>query len=290
MQDAKVSVVIPNYNYSRYVGGAIDSALAQTYPDLEVIVVDDGSTDVSLDVLLGYGDRIKTILQKNNGVSAARNNGVSESSGEFIAFLDADDLWLPEKIEKQVAMFRSEPSLGLVHVGVNEIDAEGRSLRHRLEGSTGDATTDLLILGRKGVLGGGSGIMVPRAVFDEVGGFDTRLSTSADWDLFYQVAFRYPIGFVPEVLLKYRFHSSNMRANVGVMEHDMTIALEKAFANGPDERKSRAYANLYKTLAGSYFRAGSYGAFARTAAQSVGYDPANLLYFAKFPLRKIKTD
>jgi hypothetical protein len=81
-----------------------------------------------------------------------------------------------------------------------------------------------------------------------------------------------------------------MRANVGVMEHDMRIAYEKAFASGADERKNSAYANLYKTLAGSYFRAGSYGAFARTAVQSVGYDPANILYFAKFPLRRMKAD
>src|SRR2546423_7926382 len=166
MEKGKVSVIIPNYNYARYVGGAIDSVLAQTHSDIEIIVVDDGSTDASKDVLLNYGDSIKTISQQNRGVSAARNNGVAASSGEYVAFLDADDEWLPQKIEKQVAMFRKDPSLGLVHVGVDEIDAQGNSLRHLLEGSSGDATHDLLIIGRKGVLGGGSGLMGPRAVFD----------------------------------------------------------------------------------------------------------------------------
>lgn len=291
MQEGLVSVVIPNYNYARYVGGAVDSVLNQTYRDIEIIVVDDGSTDASRDVLLNYGESIKSIAQQNQGVSVARNNGVAASSGEFVAFLDADDEWLPEKIGKQVAMFRDDPSLGLVHVGVDEIDDEGRTLRHRLEGSTGDATRDLLALGRIGILGGGSGLMVPRYVFDEVGGFDRRLSTSADWDLFFQIARRYLVGFVAEILIKYRFHNTNMRANVEAMESDMTIAFEKAFEGGAsNESKASAYGDLYKTLAGSYFRAGNYGSFVRTAAKSVGYAPGNLGYFAKFPIRRLRAE
>jgi glycosyltransferase involved in cell wall biosynthesis len=288
MQKGKVSVIIPNFNYARYVAGAVESVLTQTYSDIEVIVVDDGSTDASRDILMNYGDSIKTIFQRNQGVSAARNNGVAASNGEFVAFLDADDEWLPKKLEKQVAMFRADAKLGLVHVGVDEISADGTSLRHRLEGSSGDAKRDLLLIGRKGVLGGGSGLMVPRAVFDEVGGFDTRLSTSADWDFFYQVARRYQVGFVSEVLIKYRFHDTNMRANVGAMERDMTLALEKIYANGREEDKGLAYGSLYKTLAGSYFRTGNYSSFLRTALRSIGYDPSNLLYFATFPVRRMK--
>lgn len=288
MQKGLVSVIIPNYNYARYVGGAIDSALAQTYPDVEVIVVDDGSTDATKDVLINYGNGITTVSQQNQGVAAARNNGVAASSGEFIAFLDADDEWLPEKVEKQVAMLRSDPSLGLVHVGVEEIDPDSNVLRDRLEGASGDATHELLMIGGRGILGGGSGLMVRRTVFDEIGGFDVRLSTSADWDFFYQIARRHPVGFVSEVLLKYRVHTANMSANVGVMEHDMTLAFEKAFADDPQENKSAAYGSLYKTLAGSYFRAGDYRAFLRTAFRSIGYDPANLLYFAMFPVRRLR--
>jgi len=290
MQQGLVSVVIPNYNYAQYVGDAVDSALAQTYADIEIIVVDDGSTDASGDVLLNYRDSIRTISQQNRGVAAARNSGVAASLGEFVAFLDADDEWLPKKIEKQVAMFRSCPTFGLVHVGVDEIDADGNSLRHRLEGSSGDATNDLLTLGRIGVLGGGSGLMVPRKVFDEVGGFDSQMSTSADWDLFYQVARRYPIGFVPEILMKYRIHNANMHANVSLMEHDMTLAFDKAFGSGNDANKSKAYGDLYKTLAGSYFRAGNYGSFLRTAVQSIGYAPSNLAYFATFPIRRLRAE
>lgn len=288
MHEDKVSVIIPNYNYARYVGGAIESVLTQTYPNVDIIVVDDGSTDASKDVLFNYGDSIKVLSQQNRGVAAARNNGVAASSGEFVAFLDADDEWLPEKITKQVALFRQDHTLGLVHVGVEEVDENGNPLRQCLEGASGDATHELLMLGRKGILGGGSGLMVPRAVFDEIGGFDTRLSTSADWDLFFQIASRYSVGFVLEPLLRYRIHNSNMSANVVVMEHDMTLAFEKAFANGRDDERNEAYGSLYKTLAGSYFRAGNYGAFTRTALKSVGYDPANLLYFAMFPVRRMR--
>ena len=288
MNKGQVSVIIPNYNYARYVGGAIESVLTQTYTNIEVIVVDDGSTDASKDVLFNYGDSINVLSQANRGVSAARNAGVAASSGEFVAFLDADDEWLPEKAAKQVALFREDPTLGLIHVGVDDIDADGNSLRHRLEGASGDATHELLKLGSKGILGGGSGMMAPRAVIDEIGGFDERLSTSADWDIFFQIASRYSVGFIPETLLRYRIHNTNMSANVAVMEHDMTIAFEKAFADGREHEKSEAYGSLFKTLAGSYFRAGNYGAFMRSALKSVGYDPANLLYFATFPIRRLK--
>ena len=290
MKKGLVSVVIPNYNYARYLRGTIDSVTVQTFPDIEIVVVDDGSTDGSTEILESYGERIRAIFQQNQGVSAARNNGVAASTGEYVAFLDADDLWLPEKIEKQLQRFADDPNLGLVHVGVDEVDADGNSLLQRLEGLEGEIADELLMLKREGVLGGGSGLMVPRTVFGEVGGFDTRLSTSADWDLFYRIAGRYRVGFVPEILLKYRFHDTNMRANVGVMEHDMTIAFEKAFANGSTAKAGECYGNLYKTLAGSYFRAGRYGSFMRTAAKSVGYDPSNLAYFAKFPLRRMKAE
>ena len=288
MKQGLVSVVIPNYNYAHYLRETIDSVLAQTYHEIEIIVVDDGSKDDSKEILAGYGDKIRTIFQQNQGVSAARNNGVKESSGEFIAFLDADDAWLSTKIEKQVARFRSDPKLGLVHVGVEEVDADGNSLVERLEGVEGKVSTILLMLIREGVLGGGSGMMVPRRVFDEIGGFDLRLSTSADWDLQYRVSERYTVSFVPELLLKYRVHNSNMHANVGVMEHDMMLAFEKAFRTNDAEiqaAKRTAYGSLHQILAGSYFVAGNYPAFIFHSIKSLYFEPRNISYFLKFGRR-----
>ncbi len=288
MQDDLVSVVIPNYNYAHYLNAAIDSVLAQTYSNIEVIVVDDGSTDGSRDILGGYADRITPVFQQNQGVSAARNNGVARSRGKYVAFLDADDEWLPAKIEKQIEKFAGDEKPGLVHVGVIEVDAEGNRLLERLEGVEGKVAEELVMLKRESILAGGSGIMVPRTVLNEAGGFDLRLSTSADWDLFYRISSRYSVRFVPELLIKYRVHASNMHSNVSVMEHDMTIALEKAFKGRSTSLSRKSYGNLYKTLAGSYFRAGNYASFIRTAIKSLVYQPANLLYFVQFPVRKLK--
>jgi glycosyltransferase involved in cell wall biosynthesis len=288
MQKGLVSVIIPNHNYARYIGEAVDGVLAQTYADIEIIVVDDGSTDNSEEILSAYGDRINVIFQQNQGVSAARNNGVRSSRGQYLAFLDADDSWMPQKLEKQVRAFEDQPDLGLVHVGVREIDAEGHGLRDRLDGLNGDISADLLMFKRDGVLGGGSGFVVPRAVFDEIGEFDTRLSTSADWDFFYQISSRYPIGFVPEVLVQYRVHSSNMHSNIAVMEHDMTLAFDKAFTGSPTVDRRTCYGNLYKILAGSYLRAGDHKDFVRCALSSLRYEPSNLGYFLMYPLRRAR--
>ena len=105
--NAKVSVIIPNYNYARFIGEAIESVLAQTYQPLEIIVVDDASTDDSIKVIESFGDKVKLIRQENGGVGKARNTGARNAGGDFLAFLDADDIWLPEKIEKQIKLFQS---------------------------------------------------------------------------------------------------------------------------------------------------------------------------------------
>ena len=289
MKRAQVSVIIPTYNYAKYVGEAIDSALSQTYPDIEVIVVDDGSSDGSRDVIDGYGDRLKKIyFQQNQGVSAARNAGVAISDGELVAFLDADDVWLPEKTAKQVVRFATDRSLGLVHVGVEDIDAEGNVIGTKMDGLEGEVADEMLMFERSVILGGGSGIMIPRAVFDDVGGFDTKLSTSADWDMFYRIANRYKVGFVAEPLLRYRYHGSNMHRKIDVMERDMLLGYKKAFEAGTSSDRRHAYGNLYRTLAGSFFVAGQYRDFARNALLSLWNRPSHIGYFLGFPLRRLR--
>lgn len=282
MRSGKVSVIIPNYNYERFLREAIDSVRGQSYRDMEVIVVDDGSTDGSKEVIESYGLKIEAIFQKNQGVAAARNNGVAASDGEFIAFLDADDAWMPSKIERQTEKFADDPKLGMVHVGVVEIDDGGTELRKRTDGQCGSVANELLQFERPVILGGGSGIMVRRDVFNEIGGFDPQMSTSADWDLFYRIAKRYSVGFVPGVLLRYRVHSSNMHSNIRAMEHDMMLGYQKAFANGATADRRRCYGNLHKTLAGSYFRAGQYIPFLSHSARSIWKSPGNFSYFAGY--------
>jgi glycosyltransferase involved in cell wall biosynthesis len=288
MKQPRVSVIIPNYNYAHYLPQTLESVLAQSYPDVEIIVVDDGSSDDSRKVLEQFEGRVRLIEQQNRGVAAARNNGARQSSGQLIAFLDADDIWLPLKLERQVELFLSQPELGLVHCGVEEIDAEGNHLSFRSDGLEGWVAKELLLLERAVILGGGSGLVVPRATFDALGGFNERLSTSADWDFFYRIAARQRVGFVPEPLLQYRIHGTNMHANIGLMERDMLHAYSEAFSH-PDPEigglRRRCYGNLHMTLAGSFFRQKKYYDFARHMMKSLWLTPRNSKRVLEFPLR-----
>ena len=287
--EVRISVIVPVFNQGGFVSEAIDSALRQSAAPHEVIVVDDGSTDATPDVLERFGGTIRVLRQVNRGVAAARNAGVAASSGHALAFLDADDTWETGKLEKQRARLAADPSLGLVHCGVTEVDAEGRALATRLDGMEGSVWQEMLLFRRSVVLGGGSGALIPRAAFDTAGGFDEDLSTSADWDLYYRLARRFGVAFVREPLVRYRIHGENMHANVRVMERDMLRAYSKAFAEeDPALRRlrRRAYGALRSVLAGSYFRAGDHGRFCANAAAATLETPSVVLRFAAFPFKR----
>src|SRR5262245_16589489 len=162
---SEVSVIIPAYNHSRYIGKAIESVLRQTLPAREVIIVDDGSTDATDEVLARYQNRIRVKRQRNSGVAAARNCGAEIATGDLLAFLDADDMWLPRKLELQVERFAKGIDLGIVHCGTEDIDDRGQALCQHLDGLEGVVFRELLLLRRPVILGGGSGIVIPRAVF-----------------------------------------------------------------------------------------------------------------------------
>jgi len=288
---ATVSAIIPTYNHAGFLPGALESVFAQTCCPLEVIVVDDGSTDETAEVLRAYEGRIRVLSQPNRGVGAARNAGAAVASGELLAFLDADDAWLPAKLERQAARFGVEPEIALVHCGVEEIDEWGSQLRTRLDGMEGWVSREMLLFRRGVILGGGSAVVIRRATFLDVGGFDEALSTSADWDLYYRVARRYPVGFVPEVLVRYRVHSGNMHRNVDAMARDMLAAYAKAFAERDPELQGFrrwAYGRLHSMLAGSFFQAGEYRRFARHALASVALRPSQVGYFAGYPVRALR--
>jgi glycosyltransferase involved in cell wall biosynthesis len=283
-----ISVIIPTYNYARYLRDAIDSVLAQTVAPLEIIVVDDGSTDDTPQVLAAYGEKIRAIHQSNLGVAAARNTGLAAARGECIAFLDSDDLWLPRKLELQIARLESDPSLGLVHCGAETFD--GEATLDVLEGMKGWVGEAILRLDRMVIPVPGSGILLPKRIIGEVGDFDVRLPPSDDWDLCYRVAARYPIGFVPEVLVRYRLHGGGIHLNIPKMENAMLLSLGKAFASpdpGVQALRRHSYGRLHRILAGCYFQQRKLRDFARHVMKSLRYDPTNIGYFAAYPLRVI---
>ena len=285
-----VSVVIPAYNYGRFIGEAIRSVLEQTHPPSEIIVVDDGSTDETAAVVGAFGDAVRYIRQDNAGVCAARNRGVSESTGELVAFLDADDTWEPTNLEKQLAAFASDEEIALVHCAMSEFDDEtGETIRVYMEGGEEGVADNLLLWEGPVIVGPGGGITVSRKAFDRVGGFDTRMKVGEDWDFCYRVARLFKIGFVAEPLLNYRSHDAAAHHNVENMERGMLMFYEKAFAVDDPEilkLRRRAYGNFHRVMAGSYLHSGRIGKFLEHAAKSIWMRPRNLEYFLRFPLRR----
>ena len=205
-----VSVIIPNFNYSNYLGQTIESVLAQTYDNIEILVVDDGSTDNSVEVAKQYSNKIRLICQSNGGVSSARNEGIRNSRGSFVCFLDADDFWERNKLELQ--MNRAlETNSGLIYSGYLECDANLSVIREILPVFQGYC--EGFYRRRPGsaiALLGTSTALIRRDVIDLVGTFDTTLNTSADWDYLRRVSKFTDFAFVPSPLVRYRRHGSNM--------------------------------------------------------------------------------
>jgi len=225
----RVSVIIPTYNRRAYVQEAIDSVLAQTCTDYEIIVVDDGSTDGTGEVLRErYGSLVVYAWQENQGVSAARNAAIRACTGEFVALLDSDDLWLPRKLERQMAAFEQHPDTALVYSFGAEIDEKGFEL-----GSGGHLGQDLPEPDRpfESLL---QGCWIPaltavfrRECLTDVGYFDEGLVGAADWDMWLKIAERWPVVCVPEVLARYRVHAVNMTkmlyATRRAVEEDLAV-------------------------------------------------------------------
>jgi glycosyltransferase involved in cell wall biosynthesis len=283
-----VSVVIPTHNRAACIRQAIDTALAQTSPPLEVIVVDDGSTDETPRILAEYGGRIRVIRQPNAGVSVARNAGIAAAAGDLIALLDSDDSWWPTKLERQVARLAADPGVGLVHCGSEQVDNEGRRLSVSLDGMEGWVAERLLRLDPEVIAAPGSCVLVPKRVVEEIGGFDARLPPSEDWDFCYRIATRYPVSYVREVLVRYRIHEAGAHMNIGRMQSGMLLGLEKAFASGDasvQRLRNHTYGRLHRILAGCYFETGQPRACLTHVIKSLRYDVRNAMYFAAYPLR-----
>lgn len=280
-----VSVVIPSFNYGSFIAESIEGVIAQTYPIIEIIVIDDGSTDDTEAEVRNFGKKVQYIKQGNAGVCAARNNGILNATGDVIAFLDADDVWHPEKIERQMAKFREDDQIGLVHCGMREFDhGTGETIEVYLEGGEGWVAEDLVLFEKPVIPGPGGSIMVQRKVLDDVGGFDPHLKNGEDWDLCLRIAKKYKIGFVREVLVNYRNHGTNAHFNVPEMERSTRIAWAKAFDT--DDKnfrrlRRRSYGNLHKVLAGSYLHSGQYSGFLRNIIKSVWFRPSYLGYYLR---------
>lgn len=285
MNQPLVSVVIPNYNYGRFLSKTIESVLAQTYPNIEIIVVDDGSTDDSIKIIESFGDQVKLIKQQNQGVGMARNTGTENSKGDVLTFLDADDYWHQDKIKKQIEKLQSDSEIGLVHCGFWHVDIDDKLLDQRIEGEEGWVADKLMKL--EPVLTSTT-LLVWRDVFMEVGGYDTNrnLHPAEDWEFSYRVARKYKFGFVAEPLVYYRQHGKGGHTNLLRMEKALILGLDKIFKDysGKISRKT-CYGNLFTMLSGSYFYAGDYRRSAVCGVKSLLSKPVNVFKFMSVPVK-----
>jgi glycosyltransferase involved in cell wall biosynthesis len=216
-----VSCIIPVWNCEKYLSDAIDSILGQTYRPIELIVVDDGSTDRTSDVIARYGDKLRTVRQANSGPGAARNAGIALAQGPYIAFLDADDLWDKNKLERQVACLQTSSSHDLCVVGIqnfwiDELKAEQDTfVDHQLSQPQIGYTVCT--------------VLVRRTVFDRIGLFDNRLNLRNDREWFVKVRTTgLKIATIPDVMVHRRIHFSNLTRRSADQSRDELFAIAKA--------------------------------------------------------------
>jgi len=254
----RISVIIPNYNYARYLDQAVESVLVQSYENIELIVVNNGSTDNSLEVLEKYRHKIHLINQPNLGQSGARNSGLSLSSGEFIAFLDADDFWEPNKLEMQISLMND--STQLVYCGISPFRDPGnvklQNVLPKYKGSCSNYFIDLP--GASIVLSGESTALFSRELLLSVGLFDVELNSTAGWDFFRRCSRFTNFDFVSAPLVNYRLHSSNMSNSNTKVILDMRRAYSKLFNDNewsiPIKKQILVSRNLEWSYLKTYFR------------------------------------
>jgi glycosyltransferase involved in cell wall biosynthesis len=227
----KVSVVVPCHNYGRYLPYAIESILTQTYKDLEIIVVDDGSTDSTREVIESYGDRVVRVVGHFGSPNAARNAGIRASTGELVAFLDADDEWRPSKLAVQLRRWHTAKRAGLVYGRCELFEASsGATLGVMPRGPLpeGDVLRELAL--RQFIPSPTP--VIPRRVFEQVGYFDEAERAADDWDMWLRIAARFPMAAIDEVVARYRIHASTEgRKDLRTYERQMLRFIERTGAN-----------------------------------------------------------
>ncbi len=248
-----VSVVIPTRNRAAYILDAIESVFSQTYANHEIIVVDDGSTDATKELLapLLNAGRVRYFFQDGKGVSSARNRGVKEARGELIAFLDSDDLFLPTKLEKQVELLRANPDFAFIHCNFSKFDDAGNELGER-DTSKFQGTVYPELLQEWSILMAMPCILLRKATFENAGGFDKEMTWAEDLDLWRRLARLGPVGTVPETLVRVRVHPASASFSKRGSLKGFERYLEKAFAEDPALDivfKRRATAGMYTKLA-----------------------------------------
>lgn len=235
-----ISVIIPTYNRAPYLRDALESIFRQTFKDHEIIVVDDGSTDDTKQVLAPFMDRIRYLYQENRGEAAARNRGIGESRGEWIAFLDSDDMWEPHALETLLRAARRNPEAALIAMRARVILPDGthteRIIGKRSQGPW--YSTRSLLWGDSG------GVLTPmirRSIFDKIGTFDETLSSATDCDMWLRISFHARMICVQDPLLLIRTHEGNVSGDKAINARMWLRLLKKLEIEHPEFPRSHPW-------------------------------------------------
>ena len=278
----RVSIVIPTYNYGEYLGEAISSCLRQSYPDLEIVVVDDGSTDNTRTVCDSFGNKIVYIHQENKGVSAARNAGLERISGEFVTFLDSDDFLTPDSVKVRVAVLRQHSEIGMAMGGVISRDNYDPSLPGPSGGQPyfSDKYYENLLIGRLSA----SGLL--RATIARNYRFPENITNGEDVAYFVKVSFSTKVCVLDDTVLVVRRHAGSLRRDFEkIAKQDIALIstiMDDPFYKGGLEYLRRDFtAKRYLSLFRSLYLAGDHRTAIRYYLQAVRVKPASLLVFSK---------
>jgi len=224
----RISVVIPVYNHQNYIVSCVRSVLEQTYKDFEIVVVDDGSTDATSQILAGFGNSIKYIRQENRGGAAALNTAIRNSCGEYIAWLSSDDEFLPGKLQLQLDFLERNPGIDLAYTDFYIIDTIGRVLSSCRSAYYTEKKSFLYHMLAANFINGAT-VMFKRSCLEKVGYFDEELKYHADSNMWFRMLKYYRFGHLPELLLRYRWHTKNLSHHFTAMKKYYYLYYEKIF-------------------------------------------------------------
>jgi len=263
-----VSVVIPTHNAAQYLGEALESVFSQSYGNLEILVVDDGSTDGTAALLGSFASRLTYLSQEKSGPSKARNTGITNARGEYVAFLDADDIWLSNKIEKQVEILQKNPDAAFVYAQSQDFDDQtDRETTVHPENVCSGNLFEMLLVRPLVTL---SSVVMKSSILLDVGGFDEALATAEDTHLYLKIARNYKIIGIPEILVRKRKHKKNLSDRIDV-EIGSLACLDRIVRTFPDTEPGKylpmrnAYLIKGKAMMLDYFYSGAYAKCRMTA-------------------------
>jgi len=228
-----ISVIIPAYNAEKTILETINSVIKQTFSDFEIIVVNDGSTDRTVELLQDIKDeRLKVFSYENGGASSARNRGIAHATGEYISFLDADDLWTHDKLELQLAALQAHPEAGVAYSWTYVINGEGELLRTIEHNYEGNVYGEMLL---KSFVTCGSNPLIRREAIESVGGFDVTLKSSDDWDYWLRLAYKWHFVVVPKHQIFYRRSATSKSFKLKIIRECSITVLDRAIKLAPLE-------------------------------------------------------